>query len=230
MDEILIRASQAHKIMTEPKLKSDKEAGLLGETSKTYIKELFLYNEFGYKEPLYTPQIMKGQLCEQDSMALVQEVLGGEFRTKCNEKKSNEFICGTPDVVLKESDYIEDIKTSWDIKTFFNAELEKSYYWQGQCYMALFGKTKYRLIYCLVQTPEELVREEIKKYFFKFGCDEMNEDYITVENQITQNFDISKIEPKKRLRIFEFDYNQSDIDKLYLQVKKAREYYKTLKL
>ena len=36
-NNILIRASALSRLMSDPKLKADKEAGLLGETSKIFI-------------------------------------------------------------------------------------------------------------------------------------------------------------------------------------------------
>ena len=74
MNQVLFRCSQLGKLMTEPKLKADKEAGLLSETTKTYIREIWLKNEYGYDEVVITDAMLKGLLCEQDAMQLVQDV------------------------------------------------------------------------------------------------------------------------------------------------------------
>ena len=79
---LLIRCSQLGQLMTEPKSKADKDAGNLSETAKTLMLEIFLWEKYGYKERVMTDAMMKGLLCEQDSMKLVQDVLGGEFRLK----------------------------------------------------------------------------------------------------------------------------------------------------
>lgn len=228
MNNLLIRASQASKLMTEPKLKSDKEAGNLSETMKSYLSDLWLEYNYGYKDIVYTDPLLKGLLCEQDSMELVQSVLGGQFRNKNTEHFKNDFVMGTPDIVLK--DCVEDIKTSYNIKTFFDAELEKSYYWQGICYMALTGIHNYRLIYCLVDTPDELITSEKTRMYYKFGCNEENIDYQIASKQIEINNKYSHLPESDRIKIFEFQFNESDYEKLCNQIIKARNYYNQITL
>ncbi|HNX08388.1 MAG TPA: hypothetical protein PKL96_12460, partial [Bacteroidales bacterium] len=57
---IKIRASQVGQIMAEPKLKSDKEAGLLSETAKTYIKQLYRESKYNRRKGLVNKYIEKG--------------------------------------------------------------------------------------------------------------------------------------------------------------------------
>lgn len=232
-NNILIRASALSRLMSEPKSKADKEAGLLGETAKTLITEIWLNNEYGYKEDVVTDEMMKGLICEQDSMALVQDVLGGEFRLKNTTYFKNEFIHGTPDIILSKEDYCEDIKTSYNLRTFVDAEYKQgnSYWWQGQAYMWLTGKTKYRLMYCLVETPSDITVEQKKRFYYKFNCDETNQNYIDISMQIDHNNNIiSKIPKEKRVKIFEFPFDKEAIEKVKTQHAKALNYYNTLKL
>jgi len=230
-NELLFRCSRLHSLTTEPKSKADKEKGELSKTAKNMIREIWLEKTYGYKEEVITDELMKGLLCEQDSISLVQKVLGGEFRIKCPTPKSNDFIKGHCDIELKKEDVIEDIKTSYNLRTFFNAELEDVYYGQGQGYMELYGKKNYRLIYCLVPTPEKMILEAKKRLYFKFDCNEDNEDYIKLCEQIDYNNNlILQIPLNERLKIFNFEYNAEYIDKLYKKIIKAREYYKSLSL
>ena len=221
-----IRCSSIGKIMTEPKLKADKEAGNLSETAKSYVEELFL-EQFGYRDQVMTEQMYKGILCEQESMQLVTDVLGG-FRSKYDKQLENDYLTGHPDI---EIDFVvEDIKTSWDIKTFFKAELSKDYYYQLQGYMDLLDLGKARLIYCLVNTPEEIVADLKKRIWYKFGCNEDNKDYIRMSQQIQKNHTFDHIPLEKRIKVFEIERDQQVIDKIYKQVEKARNYYNTLSL
>lgn len=232
-NNILIRASALSRLMSDPKSKADKEAGLLGETAKTLITEIWLNNEYGYKEDVVTDEMMKGLICEQDSMALVQDVLGGEFRLKNTTYFKNEFIHGTPDIILSKEDYCEDIKTSYNLRTFVDAEYKQgnSYWWQGQAYMWLTGKKKYRLMYCLVETPSDIIVEQKKRFYYKFNCDETNQNYIDISMQIDHNNNIiSKIPKEKRVKIFEFPFDKEAIEKVKTQHAKALNYYNTLKL
>ena len=214
--------------MTEPKLKIDKEAGNLSETAKSMIEEQWLYDKHGYFEEVATDEMMKGIECEQDSMALAQKVLKGEFRVSFKKNLNNEFITGTPDIVLK--DYVEDIKTSWSIKTFFNADISTLYYWQLQGYMWLTGKEKARLIYCLVNTPEQMVIDMQKRVFYKYDGDSQNPDYIRKRDQIKRNHTFDHIPEADKVKTFEVELNKTGIDVLIEKCKRANEYYNTLKL
>jgi hypothetical protein len=228
-NKILFRCSGTGSLMTEPKLKADKEAGNLSETAKTFVEDKWLFDEFGFAELLKNDYMDKGNECEQDSMDLVSQVVPGGFRSRYNTKLQNDYVIGTPDIVLQ--DCVEDIKTSWNLKTFFNAELSKMYYAQAQCYMWLTGKEKYRLIYALVPTPQHMVLNECEKLSWKYGKNYDNEDYIAQTQQIQKNNDLIKDLPiEKRVKVFAFDYDPAFIETLKIKIEKAREYYNTLKL
>jgi len=202
-NNILVRCSKLGALLTNPISKKDKEEGNLSETTKTLAHDIFLRNEFGYKENVYTDEMLKGLYCEQDSMELVQSVLG----------------------------VVEDIKTSWDLRTFFNAELSKPYLAQGQGYMWLTGKKKYRLIYCLVPTPQEFILNEKKKLYYKFECNEENIDYKNACDQIDFNNNlILEIPNEKRIKKYEFDFDETIIEEYKRKIIKLREYYSTLSI
>ena len=227
--KILFRCSGTGSLMTEPKLKADKDAGNLSETAKTFVEDKWLFDTFGFAESIKNQYMDKGNECEQDSMDLVTQVLEGGFRSRYNTKLQNEYVIGTPDIVLQ--DCVEDIKTSWNLKTFFNAELSKMYFAQAQCYMWLTGKEKYRLIYALVPTPQSMVLNECEKLVYKYGKNYDNEDYIAECQQIQRNNDLIKELPiEKRVKVFAFDYDPNYIETLKGKIEKAREYYNTLKL
>ena len=225
----LFRCSGTGALMTDPKLKADKDAGNLSETAKTFVEDKWLFDTFGFAESIKNQYMDKGNECEQDSMDLVTQVLEGGFRSRYNTKLQNDYVIGTPDIVL--ADCVEDIKTSWNLKTFFNAELSKMYYAQAQCYMWLTGKEKYRLIYSLVPTPQSMVLNECEKLVYKYGKNYDNEDYIAECQQIQRNNDLIKELPtEKRVKVFAFDYDPNYIETLKNKIEKAREYYNTLKL
>jgi hypothetical protein len=214
--------------MTEPKLKADKEAGNLAETTKTMVEEIWLRDNYGYAERVQTDEMLKGILCEQDSMDLAQQVLGGGFRKRYKNNKSNEYISGTPDILV--DGVVEDIKTSWSIKTFFNAEMTKLYEYQLRGYMALLGVKEARLIYCLVDTPEEIVAGLKQRVWYKYGQNPESEDYIREAKQIEVNHKYSHIEPSKRVKVFTITHDEAIMDKVYQQVIKCQNYYNTLSL
>ena len=228
-NKILFRCSGTGSLMTEPKLKADKEAGNLSETAKTFVEDKWLFEQFGFSEQLKNQYMDKGNECEQDAMELVSQVVEGGFRSRFDTKLQNDYVIGTPDIVL--TDCVEDIKTSWNLKTFFNAELSKMYFAQAQCYMWLTGKEKYRLIYSLVPTPQHMVLKQCEKLVWQYDKNYDNEDYIKECQQIQRNNDLIKELPiEKRVKVFAFDYDPAYIETLKNKIEKAREYYNTLKL
>jgi hypothetical protein len=227
--EFKIRASAASQIVAQPQSKADKEAGKLGKTSENYVRDIFLLNKYGYREQVITDAMTKGNLCEAESRELISEVLGGGVRMRNINHYSNVYATGTPDIVLK--DCLEDIKNSWNLKTFFNSEVQNAYYWQAQVYMWLTNIFKYRLIYTLNPTPFDMVEHEKYRMSFKFEGGDSNPDFKEFEKQIDHNNNlILSLQPKERIRVFEIEYCESDIEFLISQVVKCRNYYDNLKL
>lgn len=226
---LLFRCHNAGALLTDPKLKSDKEAGKLSETAKTMVQAMWLKNTFGYREIITTEAMTKGLKMEQDSMALAQTVLGGPFRTKNRETFKNDYLIGMPDVLTTE--YVDDHKTCYTLRSFFEAEMSKMNKTQLDCYMALTGRKKARCIFTLVPNTDEAVIKECERVAWQYGRDYDNEDYIDHCTQIKANNDcIAKIPPAQRVKVFEFNYEQNAIDLLYSRIEAAREYYLTLKL
>lgn len=214
-------------------LEARKEAGFqFGATSLSFIKGQWLRDRYGYKKPVVTLEMLKGQMCEQDTMGLTQSVLGGpQFRTKCKVAKEDEYHLGHCDIDLKKEDCIEDIKTSWDLSTFFAVEdYPELYYAQGQVYMRLYKRGKFRLIYGLVSTPDELIEQELNKFRYKFGGDYDNKHYKEIEEQVYHNHKVDHIPKEDRIKIFEFERNDEYIRELERRVVLAQEIYNGLSL
>jgi len=226
-----IRCHKLGLLMTEPKLKADKDAGNLSETAKSYLRDIWLQEKYGYKEPS-TPSIemLKGLMCEADSMSLVQDTLGGTFRTKNLETFKQEGLAGTPDIILQ--DCVEDIKTSWSLRTFYEVDGNNSvYFWQSVGYMMLTGIKSYRLIYCLVPTPEELIQREIDKLSYAYGRNSLDPNYQKAVEQIKHNNDlITKLPNEKRIKVFNFALTEADTEKVNAKLKKAQEFYNQISL
>jgi hypothetical protein len=235
--EVLFRASKVGALTTNPKSVKDKEANNLSEGAKTFVEEVWLQKEYGYRDVVVTDQMIKGNEGEQDAMDLILKVRkDGIFREKYKgEQLYNSYVTGNPDIVIPKIRSVEDTKCSYNVKTFMSAEMTNIYEWQLRSYMWLLRDNGIdidtaRVIYCLVQTPERIIEEEKKRFYFKFGCDESNQDYIDICNQIDKNHDISHIPLEKRLKSFEIKHDEDKIKLLEAKIWKAREYYGTLSL
>ena len=217
-----IRCSSLGKIMTSPKSKGE----VLSQTAKTYLKELALEEKFGIRKEFSSRYTDKGNTQEDLAIEMASQVLNLPFALKNTEYFENEFIKGTPDLILE--DEIIDIKCSWDGTTFpwFEDELpNKDYYWQLFGYMWLTGRTKARVVYCLVDTPEDIVQDEIRRTSWKkFEIDVTEE----TENEVRAKHEFSHISENKRVRAFKIELNEANIEQVKEKLLHAREYYNEL--
>jgi hypothetical protein len=217
-----IRCSSLGKIMTSPKSKGE----VLSQTSKTYLKELALEEKFGIRKEFSSRYTDKGNIQEDTAIEMASQVLNLPFALKNTEYFENEFIKGTPDLILE--DEIIDIKCSWDGTTFpwFEDELpNKDYFWQLVGYMWLTGRSKARVVYCLVDTPEDIVQDEIRRTSWKkFEIDVTEE----TENEVRAKHEFSHISENKRVRAFQIELNDANIEQVKEKLLHAREYYNDL--
>lgn len=207
------------------KLLEKKNNTEIGDTAKSFVLDTFLQNEFGYKDVVTNDAMMKGLLLESDAIALVSK-FENKFYKKNKERKSNNWIMGELDV--KAIDHIKDIKVSKDLKTFAKVtEVKKQYYYQALGYMWLWDIPKYSLTYVLLPNTEEMIERQCSRLSFNL----VGEDYEIAKDQIIHNNKvIEKLPIEIRIKTFDFEYNEDDIENLKEQIFRAREYYKTLKI
>jgi hypothetical protein len=217
-----IRASQIGKIMTSPKTKGE----LLSKTAKTYIHELILQEKYGIYKEFSSRYTDKGNQVEDIAIAMANEVLDVGFIYKNDENFQNDWITGTPDVITDE--VLLDVKCSWDATTFpfFETEIPtKDYFYQLQGYMWLTGKTESLLIYCLVDTPLEIVEDEIRRAHWKFH--KLEED-LDLRQEIESKHIFGNIPMNKRIKIFEVKRDEKIIELIKEKIEVARVYYEAL--
>lgn len=221
-------------LLTDPRSKVDPFVGkhktpaaqLLSETTKTYLKELWIKEVFDRERIITTKQTAKGIECETDSLELVEKVLGKKYFKNIKEY-TNDHLAGIPDVV--DTDFVLDIKTSWDIWTFANVEEDaarKTYYGQLLGYMLLTGKKKAKLAYCLVNLPESFIYDEFRKLVYQ-GAVPDNEDGEAVVRKMYTYDDIA---PEKKVKTFEFELDEEIAEKLINRINIARFYMNALEL
>lgn len=217
-----IRCSSLGKIMTSPKSKAE----VLSQTAKTYLKELALEDKFGIRKEFSSRYTDKGNTQEDLAIEMASQVLNLPFALKNTEYFENDYIKGTPDLILE--DEIIDIKCSWDGTTFpwFEDELpNKDYFWQLVGYMWLTGRSKARVVYCLVDTPEDIVQDEIRRTSWKkFEIDVTEE----TENEVRAKHEFSHISENKRVRAYLIALLDEDIEQVKEKLLHAREYYNDL--
>jgi hypothetical protein len=217
-----IRCSSLGKIMTAPRSKSE----VLSQTAKTYIEELAKEHLFGIKKVFKSRYTDKGNEVEEQAIELTEDVLGFEFLTKNEKYFENDYIKGTPDVIT--TSLIIDVKSSWSGETFPFFEIElpnKDYYYQVMGYMWLTGKQNALISYCLVNTPEEIVNDEIRRT--SWGKYEIEPSEETIRDvQSVHNF--NHIPKDRRVKAFHVEYNEGVINEMKTRIEECRKYFNTL--
>lgn len=219
-----IRCSAVGKIMTPARSKSE----VLSKTCKTYIKQLAIEDYFNRKKEFTSRYTTKGIEKERDSIDLVQDTSKWNFLYKNEEQKENDYLTGTPDVVTDK--VLLDVKSSWDIFTHAEHLLEdelqnKSYYWQMQGYMALWRRKKSYLIYCLPNTPQHIIEDEVRRAVWNERKIDEDEE---IRSHVEHNNIFDDLNVKHRVKKFEVKYNKDDVKKLYEKIEHCREYYQSL--
>jgi len=193
-DNILVRCSSLSRLLTH----FDKPT--LEKGHITLAREL--HREYKWeRSPDYTgKKTEKGIQGEEDAITLL--ALNKKMMLKKNEERiTNEFISGHPDVYVGESiQKVEegfDTKCSWDAHSYPHKSdsLDASYDYQNQGYIYLTGAKKWTTVYCLINAPGYMITREKEAVYYKMGCpDDTNQRYIDKCIEIEKNmiFDMKK--------------------------------------
>jgi hypothetical protein len=220
---MIVRCSSLGKLMIEPRSKSE----VLSQTAKSYIEDLFNELEFGYRKEFSSRYTDKGLEMEDEAIQFASEQFDWEFVVKNTERFTNDYITGEPDI--NTDNLLADIKCSWSLDTYpmFEAEMKnKDYYWQLQGYMWLTGKTQAELVYCLMNTPLQIVEDEVRRAHWKAGL--IDED-IDLRHEVQTKHNYDNIPSKLRVKRYIVERDEKAIEKIIEKVEIAREYYNMLK-
>jgi hypothetical protein len=195
---MIFRCSSLAKLMTNPRNKSES----LSETAKSYIKQLAKENFYGYTSKVETKQMRKGTEYEMESIALVNSVWFGSNFVKNQLRETQGYLSGHPDIITDDS--IIDIKTSWSLETFpALPEDADSYEWQVRGYMHLFNKPRAFVIFCMIDTDDELLSDWDKRDIHK----------------------VSHIDPTKRITVIQYDRDDVLEELMLSRLRDASEFY-----
>ena len=195
---MIFRCSSLAKLMTNPRNKSES----LSETAKSYIKQVAKENFYGYTSKVETKQMRKGTEYEMESIALVNSVWFGSNFVKNQLRETQEYLSGHPDIITDDS--IIDIKTSWSLETFpALPEDADSYEWQVRGYMHLFNKPRAFVIFCMIDTDDELLSDWDNKDIHK----------------------VSHIDPTKRITVVNYERDGVLEELMLSRLRDASEFY-----
>lgn len=151
-----VRASSLGRLMTDPKSKTE----ILSVGAKTFVEEAAKEFVYQFTRTFSSKETEKGQIVEPQAIELLNEVLFADF-VKNAERRENDWITGECDIYTGSK--VHDIKAPWSLATFpatVFAGRDKDYEWQLRAYMWLWDCDESEIDYCMVNTPDELIRFE----------------------------------------------------------------------
>jgi len=226
------RCSAIGKLMTSPRNKSET----LSETTKTYLKDLWIKEVYGRERDFTTKEMEKGTRQEEVALTMVtdyfEQTTGKKgILIKNKRQLENEWITGTPDLTVP---FVGDIKVSWDLHTFpmFETECpEDNYYWQlavGYAWlMGLKDGQTVKLIYVLPDAPEYQI-VKAKKFSPLYDMNPDSEEYMELEQKIEDGLTFGDIPLKEKVKIFEIPVNEADRGLLKTRIEESRKYLQEL--
>lgn len=221
-NNIKFRCSSLGHIMTEPRSKSE----VISETAKIHLVDVFVSAKYGRNTDIQTKYTNKGLMVEEDSLTLYS-LYKKQFFKKNDERFENNWISGCPDI----TNHVRDIKSSWDIFTFFRTKSKKLnplYFWQLHGYMDLLDDDKAILAYCLIDTPDSIVFDEKRKLQYKMNViDDANEDFQKACSEIDRLMKYSDIPMNEKIIEIEIKRDQKAIDLMHKRVDYCREWMNT---
>lgn len=213
MDNLLVRCSELHKMMTKPRSKSEE----ISATTKTWLKEKVKQEAYGYRPELNTKPVLKGIHQEQDSIDLLNDVTFNTFE-KNERRENNGWLTGLPDIITTSS--IRDIKSSWTLDTFpafqedGNEAIKKAGYdWQLRGYMMLFEKPEAYIHYCMVTTKLKIEKEDGTEVYLLSDWDDV------------KLHQVDHIEPSMRITTVEIKRDKELEEEIKAQYEIANKYY-----
>jgi hypothetical protein len=190
----------------------------LSKGAKTHIEELVDQHVYEYTPTFDSKETKKGIMMESYAIDFLNTQWFANFN-KAEVSYKHGPLGGHPDIEDNDEKMIVDIKCSWSKKTFPKLPRfidNSTYEWQGKLYLYMKSKMtgedwrKFRLVYVLMNTPEELIPE--------WEQDDLHY--------------VDHLDPKHRITYVEYELTDADINKiesrLELALKYADEYFNQL--
>lgn len=182
----------------------------LSKGAKTHIEELVDQYVYEYTPTFDSKETKKGIMMESYAIDFLNTQWFANFN-KAEVSYKHGPLGGHPDIEDNDEKMIVDIKCSWSKKTFPKLPRfidNSTYEWQGKLYLYMKSKMtgedwrKFRLVYVLMNTPEELIPE--------WEQDDLHY--------------VDHLDPKHRITYVEYELTDDDIKKIESRVKMALEY------
>jgi hypothetical protein len=197
----------------------------------TTLQEIHTSLTTGRRKFVKSKYFDKGLTVEEDCITMYS-MITADYNQKNTIQKENDWVIGCVD--FKHNGYVVDTKAAWDIWTFNKARYSKIsplYQWQLDGYMWLEDLQEAKLAYCLINTPEYLIKIEEKKLMYDLFGSESNflyaDDYMkdVYEQEcilLRKNHIFDDLNIRDKIKIFEVKRDESRIDRIKYVVEGSR--------
>lgn len=229
----LINKPKARTRLQEEKMQNliyKRDNPQISKTAKSYCQEWLKEQLYNSRKEFTSKETLKGLINEDESIDIIADHFKAGFLIKNEDQFEDDFMTGEPDVlpnVLPDFDPNElviDAKNSWDCFTFplFETSIPNElYYWQLQGYMNLCKRSIGKVVYTLTDTPESIIKQEATRESFNLGYGGLDMDILKkFYNNMTYKFTPKKL----KIKVFDIERNDDDIQKIKDRVIMCREY------
>jgi hypothetical protein len=93
--------------------------------------------------------------------------------------------------------------------------------------MAITGLTQASIVYCLINTPQPLIDQELKKLYYQSGGTATDWTPDTYK-ELEKNYQFNDIAESERIKDFPVEKDETAAERIKERVLMCREYIKTL--
>lgn len=199
----LIQKGSKSKTLAELQAKIDKKENQkhleLEEATKTTLYNIWCQEAVGVNEFVSSKSTTIGNEYEQASIDLLNQIYK-QGLTKNEKFFSNDYFCGTPDIVGTQS--IIDVKTKTKFTLFDKASQKTAddYFWQLWTYKKLTNLDKVFIAFVLPsQSDEDILLEQNQKIKGIKDLDLIKK----IKEQVYNNMNFDRLPIKSRIKLFE---------------------------
>lgn len=203
-----------------------KDVYSLSDTCKSHLTDIFVAYRYGRTKDIKLKYWQKGLMNEEESID-IYSFATNTYLEKNKVRKSNTYLTGEIDVPVESKDFvvIYDMKTSWDLFTFwrsFAKGVTDMEYAQMQGYCWLWDLPKAKICKVLTDTPDVLIENEKKALLRDFIGS--TEDYEEACKEVERLHKYSDIPNEERIIELEVERDDEFIERIPKRVEECRDY------
>ena len=190
--------------------------------AKTYIESVWYGQKFDFQKQFTNKFVRKGNKVESRSIRELRKL--GIFATKNETYFENEYIKGTPDILMNAPKATIDTKNVYypDGLGFFEDEPLIDYIWQIHGYNFLTEREDGFIVKMLLNPPADILEREVWNYW-KAGHNDgrPTEQFIA---EIEDYFNFEKLPIQDRVKFYKIKTTQNEIDIIKKWTDLGRDY------